>query len=169
MHSMDSRTARRRTDGNDSLDAASPGAPARSGTAADGQPDRALRSARWRVSASAPGDLCVAARADHVRAGPRHAGTLPLHRGAGRQGRDAGPRSVRIRSRAHARLRRRPAGRRPGRRAPASGIRFSVSSWTWILRASRNSPRGSTRVASRRPPTIAGSMSDTRPTTSSTP
>ena len=149
--------------------ATSPCGPGRGGAPKAGQPGRAIRSARWRVSASAPGGLCAAPCTDDVRARPRDAGAVSLHRGAGCQGRDARQRSVRIRSRAHARLRGRSAGRRPGDSSqperPVSRLQAGPGSGA----------RGRARragVPERRPQgrrTIAGSMSDTRPTPSSTP
>ena len=68
-----------------------PGSARRAGVATPRQPNCALRAARWGVSASASRDICAAPWTDYVRARPRHAGAVAVHRGAGRQGPDAWP------------------------------------------------------------------------------
>ena len=67
----------------------SPCRPWRVGPPRTGEPDRALRSARWDVSATAPGNVCHSPVADEHRARLRHARPVPVPRGAGGQGPDA--------------------------------------------------------------------------------
>ena len=61
----------------------------RVGASRTGEPARALRSARWDVSAAAPGNVCHSPVADEHRARLRHARPVPVPRGPGGQGPDA--------------------------------------------------------------------------------
>ena len=133
------------------------------------QPDRALRTARRCLSAATSRDVCAAPRADDVRAGPRHAGAVAVHRRPGRQGDDAGRRSARIRSRADARLHGGSAGRRPADTCQPERAISRLQAGFGRPRASRNSPPVSIREASPSRRTSRALSSDMRPTASSTP